>query len=61
MAAERRFGDVDTAEETAMGRRITRAKAKIKAARIPYQVPSAEDLPARFSGVLALHDAADSG
>src|SRR6266511_2259230 len=28
-------------QETAMGRRITRAKAKIKAARIPYQVPSA--------------------
>src|SRR5712671_7122174 len=40
--------------ETAMGRRITRAKAKIKAARIPYRVPSAEDLPARVSGVLAV-------
>jgi len=37
-----------------MGRRITRAKAKIKAARIPYRVPSAEDLPARVSGVLAV-------
>src|SRR5664279_1569335 len=35
-----------------MGRRITRAKAKITAARIPYRVPSAEDLPARVSGVL---------
>ena len=34
--------------------RITRAKAKIKAARIPYRVPSAEDLPARISGVLAV-------
>ena len=33
-------------QETAMGQRITRAKAKIKAARIPYRVPSAEDLPA---------------
>ncbi|HEV3363348.1 MAG TPA: sigma-70 family RNA polymerase sigma factor, partial [Acidimicrobiia bacterium] len=32
--------------ESAMGQRITRAKAKIKAARIPYR-PSAEDLPAR--------------
>ncbi len=32
--------------ETAMGQRITRAKAKIKAARIPFRVPSAEDLPA---------------
>ena len=40
--------------ETAMGRRITRAKVKIKAARIPYRVPSAEDLPARVSGVLAV-------
>ena len=37
-----------------MGQRITRAKAKIKAARIPYRVPSAEDLPGRVSGVLAV-------
>jgi RNA polymerase sigma-70 factor (ECF subfamily) len=41
-------------QETAMGQRITRAKAKIKAARIPYRVPSAEDLPRRVSGVLAV-------
>ncbi|MEU8223433.1 DUF6596 domain-containing protein [Kribbella sp. NPDC048915] len=41
-------------QETAMGQRITRAKAKIKAAGIPYRVPSAEDLPARVSGVLAV-------
>jgi RNA polymerase sigma-70 factor (ECF subfamily) len=40
--------------ETAMGRRITRAKVKIKAARIPYRVPSREDLPARVSSVLAV-------
>jgi RNA polymerase sigma-70 factor (ECF subfamily) len=40
--------------ETAMEKRITRAKAKIKAARIPYRVPPAEDLPARVSGVLAV-------
>nr|WP_184692355.1 DUF6596 domain-containing protein [Saccharothrix tamanrassetensis] len=40
--------------EGAMGQRITRAKAKIKAARIPYRVPSAADLPARVSGVLAV-------
>ena len=39
-------------QETTMGQRITRAKAKIKAARIPYRVPAAEDLPARVSGVL---------
>jgi RNA polymerase sigma-70 factor (ECF subfamily) len=41
-------------QETAMERRITRAKAKIKEARIPYRVPSAEDLPTRLSGVLAV-------
>ncbi len=41
-------------QEATVGQRITRAKAKIKAARIPYQVPSAEDLPARVSGVLAV-------
>ncbi|WP_323747927.1 RNA polymerase sigma factor [Catenulispora rubra] len=41
-------------QETAMGQRITRAKAKIKAARIPYRVPSEEDLPARVSGVLSV-------
>ena len=41
-------------QETAMEKRITRAKAKIKAARIPYRVPSAEDLPARVAGVLTV-------
>ena len=41
-------------QEATMGRRITRAKDKIKAARIPYRVPSSEDLPARISGVLAV-------
>ena len=41
-------------QEPAMGRRITRAKTKIKATRIPYRVPSAEDLPTRVSGVLAV-------
>ena len=41
-------------QESAMGQRITRAKAKIRTARIPYRVPSAEDLPARVSGVLAV-------
>ncbi|HEX4092878.1 MAG TPA: RNA polymerase sigma factor [Trebonia sp.] len=40
--------------ESTVGQRITRAKAKIKAARIPYRVPSAEDLPARVAGVLAV-------
>jgi RNA polymerase sigma-70 factor, ECF subfamily len=41
-------------QEATMGQRITRAKAKIKTARIPYRVPSAEDLPGRVSGVLAV-------
>ena len=41
-------------QETAMGQRITRAKAKIKAARIPYRVPSRDDLPARVNGVLTV-------
>ncbi|WP_202881182.1 DUF6596 domain-containing protein [Pedococcus badiiscoriae] len=41
-------------QETAMGQRVTRAKAKIKAAHVPYRVPAAEDLPARVSGVLAV-------
>ena len=41
-------------QEAAMGQRITRAKAKIKAARIPYRVPSTQDLPARVAGVLAV-------
>lgn len=41
-------------QESAMSRRITRAKAKIKAVRIPYRVPLREDLPDRVSGVLAV-------
>jgi RNA polymerase sigma-70 factor, ECF subfamily len=41
-------------QDTTMGARITRAKAKIAAARIPYRVPATEDLPRRVSGVLAV-------
>ena len=41
-------------QETAMGQRITRAKAKIKMARVPFRVPAAEDLPGRVSAVLAV-------
>ncbi|GAA3660486.1 RNA polymerase ECF family sigma subunit [Lentzea atacamensis] len=40
--------------EAAMAQRITRAKAKIKAAGIPYRVPSHEDLPVRLAGVLTV-------
>ena len=38
--------------EAAVGQRITRAKAKIAAAHIPYRVPADEDLPARLDAVL---------
>ncbi|MBY8874579.1 RNA polymerase sigma factor [Micromonospora sp. PLK6-60] len=41
-------------QEATVGQRITRAKAKIKAARIPYGVPFRADLPARVGGVLAV-------
>jgi RNA polymerase sigma-70 factor (ECF subfamily) len=41
-------------QDTTMGARITRAKAKIAAAGIPYRVPDAGDLPRRMSGVLAV-------
>ncbi|GAA5020979.1 RNA polymerase sigma factor [Terrabacter aeriphilus] len=41
-------------QETAMARRITRAKAKIAAAHIPYRVPSADDIRDRLGGVLAV-------
>lgn len=40
--------------EAAMGRRITRAKVKIREARIPFRMPSSGDLPERISGVLAV-------
>ena len=40
--------------ETTMAQRITRAKAKIAAAHIPYRVPSAGDIPERLAGVLAV-------
>ncbi len=40
--------------EPTMAARITRAKKKIAAARIPYRVPDAEELPARVDAVLAV-------
>ena len=40
--------------ETTMAQRITRAKKKISAAKIPYRVPSAADLGERVNGVLAV-------
>ena len=38
--------------ERTLAQRITRAKRKIADARIPYRVPSADDLPERLGGVL---------
>ena len=41
-------------QESAMARRITRAKDKIREAGIPFRMPSADDLPARVDGVLTV-------
>jgi RNA polymerase sigma factor (sigma-70 family) len=38
--------------ETAIAKRLTRAKQKIRAARIPFEIPAAEQLGARLDGVL---------
>ncbi|WP_235508913.1 RNA polymerase sigma factor [Aeromicrobium sp. Root236] len=40
--------------ETTMAQRITRAKAKIKAAHIPYRVPEHDDVTDRLGAVLAV-------
>jgi RNA polymerase sigma factor (sigma-70 family) len=40
--------------EPTMGQRLSRAKAKIAAARIPFAVPGPEDLPDRMNSVLTV-------
>jgi RNA polymerase sigma-70 factor, ECF subfamily len=40
--------------ETTMAQRITRAKKKIAAAKVPYRVPEAADLPERLASVLTV-------
>ncbi|MTH67247.1 RNA polymerase subunit sigma-24 [Agromyces bracchium] len=58
----RTVGGLDTGEiarafhvpEPTMGQRISRAKRKIRHAGIPYRVPTADLLPERLDGVLAV-------
>jgi RNA polymerase sigma-70 factor (ECF subfamily) len=40
--------------ETTMAARVTRAKKKISAARIPFRVPAAQELPDRIDAVLTV-------
>lgn len=41
-------------QEPTLGQRLSRAKAKIRAAAVPYRVPGPEDWPERLGAVLAV-------
>ncbi|MGY1743888.1 RNA polymerase sigma factor [Blastococcus sp. SYSU D00695] len=60
-----RIAAVLLAGEAGVARRITRAKAQIAAARIPFRVPPDDELPARLDAVLTvvhlLHTAGHRG
>lgn len=40
--------------EVAVSKRLTRARQKIQSERIPFEIPSSEDLPSRLHGVLKI-------
>lgn len=48
------IGAVLLTSEAAVAKRLTRARAKIARAAIPYRVPAAEDLPGRLAAVCAV-------
>ncbi len=47
-----RIGSAFLVSPATMGKRLVRAKEKIRAAGIPLQIPTREELPARLEGVL---------